>query len=208
MDEELDCGMAIVSNMIRTNRAALALALGIFAASGCGIDSGHGTYEQDLGAPGSLSALPARGGTGGGDIGNHDVGIVYAFRVQSGALVDQMEFAYYLPSQPDNQYHQGDFFGTTGAFGGTGGSDSGWQFCPGGFGAVGLQGGSGELVDRLGMICGLISNPTQQTTTSIFGGTGGSSFFDTCSAAGFLSGVAGRAGKFVDRVQGLCRSQN
>jgi hypothetical protein len=163
--------------------------------------------QQALGAPGSLSPLVARGGTGGADFGTFDNGIVYAFRVRYGVRVDQIELAYYIPSAGTNFYATGNTLGSIGPFGGGGGIDSGWQYCPTGYGGRGFHGSSGTGIDKIGLICGNISDTSRLWFSPLFGGTGGSSFSDTCGSGGFLSGTGGRSGIWVDRLVGQCRAQ-
>lgn len=163
--------------------------------------------QQDLDGPGSLAPLSAHGGTGGSSIGNLDKGIIYGIRGNTATWLTQLELAYYVPSQADNQRRAGDAIGTTGAIGGTTGTDSGWRYCPSGYAAIGLTGAAGQYVDRLQLVCGQIGNPTNRVTLAAVGGTGGTAFAtEVCASGGFLSGVTGRAGTAIDQIQGLCRA--
>jgi hypothetical protein len=165
--------------------------------------------QQKLGAPGSLNPLPPRGGTGGRDFGIQEGGIIYGIRVNSGDRIDRIQLAYYIPSHSDNQYRDGDLIKTIGPFGGDGGDDSGWHFCPAGYGAIGLQGASGKGIDRVGLICGKIDNLDIRDSAMMLGnGNGGTPFHDICGQPGFLSGIRGKAGKELDRLQGQCRAAN
>jgi hypothetical protein len=95
-----------------------------------------------------------------------------------------------------------------GPFGGSGGVDRGWHYCPAGYGAIGLQGGAGSRIDRVGLICGNLNDLNDRKTTPVFGGGNGTPFYDTCGQPGFLSGISGKAGKELDRLQGQCRAAN
>jgi hypothetical protein len=164
-----------------------------------------GVALQELGS--TLNPLPARGGTGGFPVSLQGV-LINGINVRSGKFVDNIQLAFYIPSQPDNRFRQGDQTGFIGPVGGDGGSPSGWQFCPDGFAAVGLQGAAGRYVDRLGLICGRVDNPASTFTTPVFGGPGGAPFFDVCGSQGFLSGADVRAGKLIDQVRGNCIAAN
>jgi len=168
------------------------------------------SIRPDLGAPGSLSPLPQHGNINGGtDRGYNDVGIIYAMRLYTGNFADSVSFAWYQPSNPDNFYRGGDKWGNTPQIGGSGGVDRGWYYCPQGYVAVGLQGASGTAaVDRLGLICGQIGATANTFTLPVFGGTGGSVFYDTCQQNGFMTGARVRSGDWMDSIQGLCRAAN
>lgn len=165
-----------------------------------------GVTALALGDPGSLPPTPEHGGNGGTSF-EAEGGIIYAVRMRSGDFVDQVQFAYYVPSNPNNHYTPGDLFAASSAFGGNGGTQHAWTYCPPGYAAVGIQGRSGTFVDRLGLVCGRINNPTSRITLATFGGNGGSGFYNTCGS-GYMSGLAGREGDYIDRIQGLCRTVN
>lgn len=157
--------------------------------------------------------LPARGGWGGGNFGFYGGGVIYAVRVRSGSYVDQLtQFCYYVPSGVDNSYRAGDFWTCVGPFGGSGGADRGFFSCPNGGtggGVIGIQGGSGSYMDRLGVICTRdVNHPDPYSSLNVaspqWGGGGGSVFRDMCPYNSLLSGFSIRAGSYLDQIQGHC----
>ena len=76
-------------------------------------------------------------GNGGQDYGYHNVGVVFGAKVYSGNFAVAMELYYYIPSQPDYLYREGDYRGSTGRIGNNTGSDGGEYYCPEGYAAVG-----------------------------------------------------------------------
>lgn len=176
----------------------------------------NGVTTKDL-APGlvnpggGMNPLPQHGNINGGtDLGYRKVGVIFGAKIYSGNFTDAIELYYYIPSQPDNLYRQGDYKASTGRIGGSGGVDRGDYYCPQGYAAVGLQGASGTAaVDRLGLICGKIGNLSQVVALPVFGGSGGAVFNDNCGSIhslGFLTGVRVRAGDWMDSIQGLCQA--
>jgi hypothetical protein len=167
--------------------------------------------QKQLGIPGSLNDLPQMGGSGGFDFGTWDQGIVYAFRVRYGTRVDQIELAYYVPTNPNDSYTPGDTVGSIGAFGGSGGSDSGWIYCINNYVAVGIHGRHGTRIDKFGLICGQLGNLSVHNSTAAKGGNGGSEYGSggyVCDFNGYLSGIAGRSNVEVDRIVGQCRTSS
>ena len=152
--------------------------------------------------------LPQHGNANGGkDQGLNNLGIIFGARVYGKSLVTGLDLFYYVPSSRDNYYREGDYRGTLRRIGGDGDS-LGRFFCPAGYAAVGLQGAAGLGIDRLGLICGKIGNPSQGTDLPILGGRGGNPFKDTCnttSSTGYLTGVRVRAGVWIDSIQGFCQ---
>jgi hypothetical protein len=157
-----------------------------------------------------IFALPPHGNVNGGvDYGFINVGVVFGARVYSGQFAQAIELFYYIPSNPDNRYRAGDYRGSTGRIGGNSGTDSGEYYCPDGYAAVGLQGGSGLAIDRVGLVCGKIGDFSRLTSLPIFGGNGGNAFYDNCGSIrslGFLTGVRVRAGSWMDSIQGICQA--
>ena len=154
--------------------------------------------------------LPPHGNVNGGvDHGYSNVGVVFGARIYSGNLVEAIELFYYIPSNSDNFYHDGDYRASTGRIGSTGGTDNGEYYCPEGYAAVGLQGASGLAVDRVGLVCGQIGDLSKVVALPIFGGNGGNAFYDNCASTrsmGFLTGVRVRSGAWMDSIQGLCQA--
>ena len=155
--------------------------------------------------------LPAHGNVNGGVYrGDNNVGVVFGARVYSGNYANAIDLFYYIPSNSDNFYREGDYRASTGRAGGNGGTDSGDYYCPDGYAAVGLQGGSGLAIDRLGLVCGQIGDFSKLVALPIFGGNGGSPFYDNCVSTrslGFLTGVRVRGGGgWMDSIQGLCQA--
>jgi hypothetical protein len=157
-----------------------------------------------------ISALRQHGNANGGvDHGYINLGVVFGAKIYSGNFANAIELFYYVPSNSDNFYRAGDYRASTGRIGGSGGTDSGEYYCPDGYAAVGLQGGSGLAVDRVGLVCGPIGNLSKAVSLPIFGGNGGNAFYDNCASTrslGFLTGVRVRASSWMDSIQGLCQA--
>jgi hypothetical protein len=143
------------------------------------------------------------------DYGFINVGVVFGARIYIGNFAQAIELFYYIPSNSDNRYRVGDYRGSTGRIGGNGGTDDGEYYCPDGYAAVGLQGGSGLAIDRVGLVCGQIGDLSKLTSLPIFGGNGGKAFYDNCASTrslGFLTGVRVRSGSWMDSIQGICQA--
>jgi hypothetical protein len=157
-----------------------------------------------------ISLLPQHGNVNGGvDHGYNNVGVVFGARIFSGNLAVAIELFYYIPSNSDNFYREGDYRASTGRMGGNSGTDGGEYYCPDGYAAVGLQGGAGLAIDRLGLVCGQIGDLSKAVSLPIFGGNGGKAFYDNCASTnslGFLTGVRVRSGAWMDSIQGLCQA--
>jgi hypothetical protein len=157
-----------------------------------------------------IVALPPHGNVNGGvDYGFINVGVVFGARIYSGNFAQAIELFYYIPSNSDNYYRVGDYRGSTGRIGGNSGTDAGDYYCPDGYAAVGLQGGSGLAIDRVGLVCGQIGDFSKLTSLPIFGGNGGSAFYDNCAGTrslGFLTGVRVRSSSWMDSIQGICQA--
>jgi hypothetical protein len=160
--------------------------------------------------PKNVIPLPQHGNANGGkDQGLNNVGIIFGARVYGKNLVTGLDLFYYVPERSDHFYREGDYRGTSGRIG-RDGEYLGGSFCPAGYAAVGLQGAAGLGIDRLGLICGQIGNPSQGTDLPVFGGRGGNPFKDTCNATastGYLTGVRVRAGLWMDSIQGFCQAK-
>jgi hypothetical protein len=152
--------------------------------------------------------LYPNGGNGGTYTGHVGTGVIYAMQVNSGDYVDRIQFAYYLPSQPDNYFRNGDFVGNTGRLGGTGGGVNPWVYCPPGQGMVGIRGASGSLVDRIGIVCSDVNYPYPTDPVNfvspLYGGGGGSWFDSRCYGGELMTAVNVRSGIFIDQIQGIC----
>jgi hypothetical protein len=93
--------------------------------------------------------------------------------------------------------------------GGGGGGNEFYIFCPTGYVASGLIGGSGMLLDRVGLECRWLDqsgNLGDIATTEVRGGEGGSGFTMACSTNQFLVGIRGRSGDAVDQLGGYCQN--
>jgi hypothetical protein len=154
--------------------------------------------------------LPQHGNVNGGvDHGYSNLGVIFGARIYSGNMAQAIELFYYIPSNSDNFYREGDYRASTGRIGGNSGTDNGEYYCPEGYAAVGLQGASGLAVDRVGLVCGQIGNLSKAVALPIFGGNGGNAFYDNCASTGslgFLTGVRVRSGAWMDSIQGLCQA--
>ena len=155
--------------------------------------------------------LPPHGNVDGGkDRGMTNVGVIFGARIYGGNLANAIELFYYVPSNKDNLYREGDYRNSTGRIGGDRGADLGGYYCPEGFAAVGLQGASGLGVDRVGLICGKIGNLSRTVALPVLGGKGGNAFKDICDetySLGFLTGLYLRSNLWMDSIQGLCQAR-
>lgn len=155
-------------------------------------------------------ALSAHGGGGGGFTGHvTPPAVIYAVATRSGAYVDNIRFAWYQPRRYDNLYQSGDAYGSTPGYGGGGGGDNGWWYCPGGKGVIGIRGNSGAYVDRIGVICGNVTNPNpvdpNNTYSPLWGGGGGGWFGeDKCTSGRIVDSFNVRSGAYVDNLQAIC----
>lgn len=154
--------------------------------------------------------LPQHGNANGGvDYGYNNVGVIFGARIYSGNLAMAIELFYYIPSNADNFYREGDYRASSGRIGRDTGTDNGAYYCPEGYAAVGLEGASGLAVDRVGLLCGQIGNLAKVVALPIFGGNGGNAFRNNCASTGslgFLTGVRVRSGAWMDSIQGLCQA--
>jgi hypothetical protein len=163
-----------------------------------------------LGPTWTEGALAAHGGGGGAFTGHvTPAAVIYAVQTRSGAEVDAIQFAWYMPSAANNGYTSGDAWGNTPLYGGTGGGANGWWYCPAGQGVIGIRGNSGDRLDRVGVICGNVNapNPTDPSNTysPLWGGGGGAWFGeDKCSLNRLVDSFNIRSGARVDNIQAIC----
>lgn len=156
-------------------------------------------------------AAPAHGGQGGARA-DHITPSAFLFAVQtrSGSLIDAVSFAWYQPSARDNLYRRHDPLGTSKRFGGEGGGDNGWWTCPQGQVIIGIRGRSGDLVDKLGVICGDATHPDPDsranTYSPMWGGDGGGAFKDLCPRGAAAASINLSSGIYLDRIQLVCRN--
>jgi hypothetical protein len=165
--------------------------------------------EQSIGATNTEWPMWPHGG-GGGVFTGHATppGVIFAVRVSSGQYVDSLSLAWYQPGRWDNHYASGDPMGSV-TFGGSGGGDNGWWYCPAGQGVIGLRGNAGGLVDRFGVICGDVTYPNPDspynTFSPLWGGGGGWWFGDDkCPTGRLVDSFNVRSGSLLDFVQGIC----
>jgi hypothetical protein len=75
---------------------------------------------------------------------------------------------------------------------------------------IGITGGSGQWVDRVGGVCIQVTNDGQwigsETSTPPSTGSSGTSFTIRCGANSAVAGLSGRAGSWLDRLQVHCRA--
>jgi hypothetical protein len=75
---------------------------------------------------------------------------------------------------------------------------------------IGITGGSGQWVDRVGGLCIQVTNDGQwigsETSTPPSTGSSGSAFSIRCAANSAVAGLSGRAGSWLDRLQVHCRA--
>ncbi|PRQ06318.1 hypothetical protein [Enhygromyxa salina] len=158
-----------------------------------------------LSASNLFYTLPGRGGGGGGPgtlaCGAGDVAVgIYG---RSGIYIDQLGLtcAYLMDNGSLGPTYD------TGTLGGQGGG-SFRLICPLGQAIVGFHGGSGTLVDRLGLYCSGVANwrshGSVEYVTSAAGGGGGGSFADLCPSDYVGARINVRTGIYVDRQELLC----
>lgn len=167
-------------------------------------EPGRDVSGLTLGPPNTMNSMPARGGNGGSPTSLRG-GVIYAIQVNTGRLVDRISLAYYIPSNPDNRYRQGDFVGVLGPHGGSGGTFHDWEYCPTDAGAVGIQGRAANKVDAVGLLCKSLLNESIQVSLPVYGGPGGQAFYDDCGNGRLMTGVNIRTGSVVDQIQGICQ---
>ena len=158
-----------------------------------------------------VAVLPFRGIAGlGTDLGYYNVGVIFGAKIYADTMVQAIELYYYVPSNPDNLYREGDLRGATGRIaGGRKLTDNGAYYCPQGFGAVGFQGNAGLAVDRFGLVCGKIGDFSQLVALPIWGGPGGNPYSDNCSSIqslGLLTGLRVRWDGNWMSLHGLCQA--
>jgi hypothetical protein len=163
-----------------------------------------------LGSALSEQPLVAHGGGGGGFTGHvTPSAVIWAVQVNSGSYVDRITIFWYQPSQPDNLFRTGDRFGQV-SFGGGGGGANPMFACDTvhGQGVIGIRGASGNLLDRIGVICGSVTNPDpfnpNNQFSPLFGGGGGGFFDDRCSPGRLVDSFNVRSGSLIDNLQAIC----
>jgi hypothetical protein len=156
--------------------------------------------------------------------------VIYAFQGRTGQVVDQITFAFYVPTNSNNLFTPGDPLGTYGPIGGSGGGPNppggGWIQCPGGKAALGFAGMFTSVVTRFGLVCGspqpgvddCSSGGAGCTETTQIGPGGGMTYQNRlCSdvpgvdpngnpevVIGVVGGLTARNGSFVDQLWGTC----
>lgn len=165
--------------------------------------------DKNLGPAFTEAPLSAHGGTGG-RFSSHVTpsAVIFGVRVSSGTYIDSIAFAWYQPTRSDNLRENGNAWGMTVNYGGSGGYNRGWWWCPTGQGVIGILGNSGTLIDRFGVICGDVSNPDPyspaNTYSPLWGGTGGYWFDDRCGQGRLVDSFNVRWGRFVNNLQAIC----
>ncbi|WP_394824024.1 hypothetical protein [Pendulispora albinea] len=171
-------------------------------------EPGRDVTAEQVGNPGSLNPLPWVGDPNrGGDRGMIGGGVAYAVRISAGDFVDQIAVAYYHPSNPDNQYREGDAHYATNPIGHAGGVTYDWEYCPAGYAITGIHGSQGQAVDGINVICSEINNPANKRYLPVRGANRGVPFSLECEYNGFMSAVHVRAGSWMDALQGLCATR-
>jgi len=185
--------------------------------TGCGMDADTdpNAAESDataiaigqLGSTITEQPLAAHGG-GGGSFNGHVTppAVIYGVQVNSGVYVDHITFAYYQPTRSDNLYTGEPVFGI--GFGGGGGNTNPWFVCPANKAIIGIRGASGALVDRIGVVCGNMTNPDpfspSNTFSPLWGGGGGGFFDDRCGVGRLVDSFNVRSGTLIDNLQAIC----
>lgn len=92
-------------------------------------------------------------------------------------------------------------------FGGTGGVYDKDQ-CDIGF-MTGISGRSAKYLDRVGIICGDLYTPKDTDWFGLeYGGRGGTQFSSSCPEGYAVTGIRGRAAKYIDRIGLICAPIN
>ena len=138
-------------------------------------------------------------------------GIVYAMRFKAGGIVSDFGMAWYIPSQPDNFFRNGDFWTSVHgslANGASSDPESGWNYCPAGYAGWAIRGRSGVFVDQMGLICRRIGAfPVDTRDLALWGGFGGAPYFQPCFNNQYLTGFEYASGSALDRVGIMCINQ-
>ncbi|TMQ03576.1 MAG: hypothetical protein E6J90_53205 [Deltaproteobacteria bacterium] len=151
--------------------------------------------------------LAAHGG-GGGVFTGHATpsAVIYGLQVNSGNLVDHITFFYYQPTRSDNIYVGEPLFAI--GFGGGGGGSNPSFVCPANQAIIGLRGASGSMIDRIGVVCGDVTNPDPFSASNgfspLWGGGGGGFFDDRCGLGRLMDSFNVRSGSLVDNLQAIC----
>lgn len=170
--------------------------------------------QEDIEAPlmtmpfevsGEVYTLPARGGFGGVPhtlrcpSGRVAVGI-YG---RSGVYVDKLGLVCAHLHKSGNLGPAGD----VGTFGGNGGNFFRLT-CPHNQAIVGIHGGAGDYVDRIGLRCAEVEDWYEDNevdhSTATAGGQGGSPFSDECPRQYVVDQLNVRTGDYVDQVEAVC----
>jgi hypothetical protein len=194
---------------------AVPLSLAGLVAMGCGMDTDADGPQTDddavvveqLASTATEQPLARQGGNGGGDTAHvTPPAVIYGVQTRSGTRVDRITFFYYQPTRADNRY-AGESLGSV-SFGGTGGSLNAAFFCPGDQSIIGIRGSSGTMVDRIGVICGNVTNPDPFSPSNAFsplwGGSGGGFFDDRCGVGRLVDSFNMRSGTMIDSIQAIC----
>ncbi len=162
---------------------------------------------DQLGSTVTEQALSPHGGGGGGFTGHvTPPAVIYGLQVNSGTFVDHITFFYYQPTRADNLYAGEPVFGV--GFGGGGGGRNPAFVCPANQSIIGIRGNSGTLIDRIGVICGNVTNPDPFSPSNgfspLWGGGGGGFFDDRCGVGRLVDSFNVRSGSLIDNLQAIC----
>lgn len=147
-------------------------------------------------ASGTAQAGPA-GGSGGSPFrALCATGKLVGLNVYSGWFVDSVQMIC------DNGFGTAEAEGVH--FGGGGG---GWKQlkCRDGYVVSGIHGRDGRFVDRVGITCSSMDDPTSSYNVGSVGGGGGSYFSFNCPNGSYASGIFGRAANLVDQLGLHCK---
>lgn len=202
---------------IKTVTVAASLAFAGMTSAGCvaddAPDSKSATSDdtsiatEQIGSAVTEQPLAAHGG-GGGAFNGHVTpsAIVYGLQVNSGSRVDHITFFFYQPTRADNLY-AGEPLGSI-SFGGGGGSANPSFVCPANQSIIGIRGASGSMVDRIGVVCGDVTNPdpfsSANALSPVWGGGGGVFFDDRCGVGRLVDSFNVRSGSELDNLQAIC----
>lgn len=175
-----------------------------------GEGEGRDVSQLNLGPSWTQYTMPARGGFGGAFSGHVPGGIIYGVQINAGRYIDHIRFAWYRPSQPDNLYRVGDTYGSTGNYGGTGGTAHPWFYCPNGQGIIGYSGSHhpSKFLYSVRFLCGNVTAPDTLSPANrwspYYGTLTGTFFRDVCAPNHLLTAYNIRWGLYVDQLQGIC----
>lgn len=164
--------------------------------------------EQELTTRLGLRRMKWHGQPGGTIFPQQGQGIITAVKVWSDSEIRQISFQYYVPSRSTSNLHAGEPLFWTSALGASRGVEHVME-CPPGQGVIGFRGSDNRRIDRLGIICSNVNNPSPDNVDNYYspewGGNGGDAYSgDFCPAGWLTYAVDVQARTTVHALQGFC----